>query len=97
MAIVNDSFGNVYVANYEGNSVTMIETSSKAIAAGDNITTIPVGEGPNAIDINSKDEILVVCGLGNIIYKIYNKKSYIHYKSMRFSCSYRRFYRMCYL
>ena len=74
MAIVNDSFGNVYVANYEGNSVTMIETSSKAIAAGDNITTIPVGEGPNAIDINSKDEILVVCGLGNIIYKIYNKK-----------------------
>ena len=74
MAIVNDSFGNVYVTNYEGNSVTMIETSSKAIAAGDNITTIPVGEGPNAIDINSKDEILVVCGLGNIIYKIYNKK-----------------------
>ena len=74
MAIVNDSFGNVYVANYEGNSVTMIETSSKAISAGDNITTIPVGEGPNAIDINSKDEILVVCGLGNIIYKIYNKK-----------------------
>ena len=74
MAIVNDSFGNVYVVNYEGNSVTMIETSSKAIAAGDNITTIPVGEGPNAIDINSKDEILVVCGLGNIIYKIYNKK-----------------------
>ena len=74
MAIVNDSFGNVYVSNYEGNSVTMIETSSKAIAAGDNITTIPVGEGPNAIDINSKDEILVVCGLGNIIYKIYNKK-----------------------
>ena len=74
MAIVNDSFGNVYVANYEGNSVTMIETSSKAIAAGDNITTIPVGEGPNAIDIDSKDEILVVCGLGNIIYKIYNKK-----------------------
>ena len=74
MSIVNDSFGNVYVTNYEGNSVTMIETSSKAIAAGDNITTIPVGEGPNAIDINSKDEILVVCGLGNIIYKIYNKK-----------------------
>ena len=74
MAIVNDSFGNVYITNYEGNSVTMIETSSKAIAAGDNITTIPVGEGPNAIDINSKDEILVVCGLGNIIYKIYNKK-----------------------
>ena len=74
MAIINDSFGNVYVTNYEGNSVTMIETSSKAIAAGDNITTIPVGEGPNAIDINSKDEILVVCGLGNIIYKIYNKK-----------------------
>ena len=74
MAIVNDSFGNVYVTNYEGNSVTMIETSYKAIAAGDNITTIPVGEGPNAIDINSKDEILVVCGLGNIIYKIYNKK-----------------------
>ena len=74
MAIVNDSFGNVYVANYEGNSVTMIETSSKAIAAGDNITTIPVGEGPNAIDINSKDEILVVCGLDNTIYKINNKK-----------------------
>ena len=74
MSIVNDSFGNVYITNYEGNSVTMIETSSKAIAAGDNITTIPVGEGPNAIDINSKDEILVVCGLGNIIYKIYNKK-----------------------
>ena len=74
MAIVNDSFGNVYVTNYEGNSVTMIETSSKAIAAGDNITTIPVGEGPNAIDINSKDEILVVCGLDNTIYKINNKK-----------------------
>ena len=74
MSIVNDSFGNVYVTNYEGNSVTMIETSSKAIAAGDNITTIPVGEGPNAIDINSKDEILVVCGLDNTIYKINNKK-----------------------
>ena len=74
MAIVNDSFGNVYVTNYEGNSVTMIETSSKAIAAGDNITTIPVGEGPNAIDIDSKDEILVVCGLDNTIYKINNKK-----------------------
>lgn len=74
MTIVNDSFGNVYVTNYEGNSVTMIETSSKAIAAGDNITTIPVGEGPNAIDIDSKDEILVVCGLDNTIYKINNKK-----------------------
>ena len=74
MSIVNDSFGNVYVTNYEGNSVTMIETSSKAIAAGNNITTIPVGEGPNAIDINSKDEILVVCGLDNTIYKINNKK-----------------------
>lgn len=74
MSIVNDSFGNVYVTNYEGNSVTMIETSSKAIATGDNITTIPVGEGPNAIGINSKDEILVVCGLDNTIYKINNKK-----------------------
>ena len=73
-ALVNDSYGNVIVANYDGNTVTIIETSSKAIKEGNNITTIPVGKGPNAIDINMDDDVYVVCGLENTIHKISGKQ-----------------------
>ena len=74
VALVNDSYGNVIVANYDGNTVTIIETSSKAIKEGNNITTIPVGKGPNAIDINMDDDVYVVCGLENTIHKISGKQ-----------------------
>ena len=74
VAIVNDSYGNVIVANYDGNTVTIIETSSKAIKEGNNITTIPVGKGPNAIDVNMDDDVYVVCGLENTIHKISGKQ-----------------------
>lgn len=74
VALVNDSYGNVIVANYDGNTVTIIETSSKAIKEGNNITTIPVGKGPNAIDVNMDDDIYVVCGLENTIHKISGKQ-----------------------
>ena len=74
VALVNDSYGNVIVANYDGNTVTIIETSSKAIKEGNNITTIPVGKGPNAIDVNMDDDVYVVCGLENTIHKISGKQ-----------------------
>ena len=74
VALVNDSYGNVIVTNYDGNTVTIIETSSKAIKEGNNITTIPVGKGPNAIDINMDDDVYVVCGLENTIHKISGKQ-----------------------
>ena len=74
VAIVNDSYGNVIVANYDGNTVTIIETSSKAIKEGNNITTIPVGKGPNAIDVNMDDDVYVVCGLENTVHKISGKQ-----------------------
>ena len=73
-ALVNDSYGNVIVTNYDGNTVTIIETSSKAIKEGNNITTIPVGKGPNAIDVNMDDDVYVVCGLENTIHKISGKQ-----------------------
>ena len=74
VALVNDSYGNVIVTNYDGNTVTIIETSSKAIKEGNNITTIPVGKGPNAIDVNMDDDVYVVCGLENTIHKISGKQ-----------------------
>ena len=74
VALVNDSYGNVIVANYDGNTVTIIETSSKAIKEGNNITIIPVGKGPNAIDVNMDDDVYVVCGLENTIHKISGKQ-----------------------
>ena len=74
VALVNDSYGNVIAANYDGNTVTIIETSSKAIKEGNNITTIPVGKGPNAIDVNMDDDVYVVCGLENTIHKISGKQ-----------------------
>ena len=74
VALVNDSYGNVIVANYDGNTVTIIETSSKAIKEGNNITAIPVGKGPNAIDVNMDDDVYVVCGLENTIHKISGKQ-----------------------
>ena len=74
VALVNDSYGNVIVANYDGNTVTIIETSSKAIKEGNNITTIPIGKGPNAIDVNMDDDVYVVCGLENTIHKISGKQ-----------------------
>ena len=74
VALVNDSYGNVIVANYDGNTVTIIETSSKAIKEGNNITTIPVGKGPNAIDVNMDDDVYIVCGLENTIHKISGKQ-----------------------
>ena len=74
VALVNDSYGNVIVANYDGNTVTIIETSSKAIKEGNNITTIHVGKGPNAIDVNMDDDVYVVCGLENTIHKISGKQ-----------------------
>lgn len=74
VALVNDSYGNVIVANYDGNTVTIIETSSKAIKEGNNITNIPVGKGPNAIDVNMDDDVYVVCGLENTIHKISGKQ-----------------------
>ena len=74
VALVNDSYGNVIVANYDGNTATIIETSSKAIKEGNNITTIPVGKGPNAIDVNMDDDVYVVCGLENTIHKISGKQ-----------------------
>ena len=74
VALVNDSYGNVIVTNYDGNTVTIIETSSKAIKEGNNITTIPVGKGPNAIDVNMDDDAYVVCGLENTIHKISGKQ-----------------------
>ena len=70
VALVNDSYGNVIVANYDGNTVTIIET----IKEGNNITTIPVGKGPNAIDVNMDDDVYVVCGLENTIHKISGKQ-----------------------
>ena len=74
VALVNDSYGNVIVTNYDGNTATIIETSSKAIKEGNNITTIPVGKGPNAIDVNMDDDVYVVCGLENTIHKISGKQ-----------------------
>lgn len=74
MALVCDSYGNVFVANYDGDSVTVIETSTKAIATGNNVTNIPVGDGPNAIGVNMEDDIYVVCGLENTVRKIVEKQ-----------------------
>ena len=42
--VVADSAGRVYTANIGGNSVTVIE--------GNNVTTVPVGSGPEAIDVS---------------------------------------------
>lgn len=74
MALVCDSYGNVFVANYDGDTVTVIETSTKAIATGNNVTTIPVGDGPNAIGVNMEDDVYVVCGLENTVRKIADKQ-----------------------
>lgn len=74
MALVCDSYGNVFVANYDGDSVTVIETSTKAIATGNNVTNIPVGDGPNAIGVNMEDDVYVVCGLENTVRKIVEKQ-----------------------
>lgn len=74
MALVCDSYGNVFTANYDADTVTVIETSTKAIATGNNVTTIPVGDGPNAIGVNMEDDIYVVCGLENTVRKIVDKQ-----------------------
>ena len=42
--VVADSAGRVYTANIGGNSITVIE--------GNNVTTIPVGQGPEAMDLS---------------------------------------------
>lgn len=74
MALVCDSYGNVFTANYDADTVTVIETSTKALATGNNVTTIPVGDGPNAIGVNMEDDIYVVCGLENTVRKIIDKQ-----------------------
>lgn len=74
MALVCDSYGNVFTANYDADTVTVIETSTKALATGNNVTTIPVGDGPNAIGVNMEDDIYVVCGLENTVRKIVDKQ-----------------------
>lgn len=74
MALVCDSYGNVFTANYDADTVTIIETSTKAIATGNNVTTVPVGDGPNAIGVNMEDDIYVVCGLENTVRKIVDKQ-----------------------
>ena len=74
MALVCDSYGNVFTANYDADTVTIIETSTKALATGNNVTTVPVGDGPNAIGVNMEDDIYVVCGLENTVRKIVDKQ-----------------------
>ena len=74
MALVCDSYGNVFTTNYDADTVTIIETSTKALATGNNVTTVPVGDGPNAIGVNMEDDIYVVCGLENTVRKIIDKQ-----------------------
>lgn len=66
VAVVTDKKGHVFVANYEDDTVTMISTSE-----GNQQTVIAVGDGPSAIDLNSRGEIYVTSSLSSeLVYKI---------------------------
>lgn len=66
VAVVTDKKGHVFTANFEDDTVTMISTSED-----NQQTTIAVGDGPNAIDINSQGHVYVTSSLSSeLVYKI---------------------------
>lgn len=66
IAVVTDKKGNVFTANFEDDTVTMISTSDE-----NQSTTIAVGDGPSAIGINSQGHIYVTSSLSQeLVYKI---------------------------
>ena len=66
VAVVTDKKGHVFTANFEEDTVTMVSTSEE-----NQTTTISVGDGPNAIDINSKGFVYVTSSLSSeLVYKI---------------------------
>lgn len=65
VAIVTDKKGNVFTANYEDDTVSIISTT------GGETKTVPVGDGPMAIAINSQGMIYVTSNLSSeLVYKI---------------------------
>lgn len=66
VAVVADSNMNLYVANFEDDTVSMFGAADSMSA-----TVIPVGDGPNAIDIDQKNNVYVTSNLsGEKVYKI---------------------------
>ena len=66
VAVVCDKRGNVFTANFEDDTVSMISTVNK-----NKVTTIAVGDGPSALAINSQGFVYVTSNLsGEKLYKI---------------------------
>lgn len=66
VAIVCDKRGNIFTANFEEDTVTMISSKDEYATA-----TISVGDGPSAIAVNSSNLIYVTSNLsGEMVYKI---------------------------
>lgn len=66
IAIVCDKRGNIFTANFEEDTVTMISSKDEYATAH-----ITVGDGPSAIAVNSQNLIYVTSNLsGEMVYKI---------------------------
>lgn len=66
VAVVVDTNLNVFVTNFEDDTVTMYSSSDNMAE-----TIIPVGDGPNAIDIDEKNNVYVTSNLsGENVYQI---------------------------
>jgi hypothetical protein len=72
VAIVTDKKGNVFTANYEDDTVSIISTT------GGGTQIVPVGDGPMAITINSQGLIYVTSNLSSeLVYKINPKTAQV--------------------
>lgn len=66
VAIVTDRKGNIFTANFEDDTVTMIATAHE-----NQTTEIPVGDGPSAIAVNTDGMIYVTSNLsGEKVFKV---------------------------
>lgn len=73
VAVVCDRRGNVFTANFEDDTVSMISTVNK-----NQVTTIAVGDGPSALGLNSQGFVYVTSNLsGEKIYKINPKNGLV--------------------
>lgn len=73
VAVVCDRRGNVFTANFEDDTVSMISTVNK-----NKVTTIAVGDGPSALAINSQGFVYVTSNLsGEKLYKINPKNGLV--------------------
>ena len=71
VAVVVDTKMNVFVANYEDDTVTMLASENSYVEP----TTIAVGDGPSAIAIDSKNMVYVLSTLSTEEVNVINPKS----------------------